>query len=55
MSAGLQQIIAKLVAHYGHPRPPITSDPFELVLLENVAYLIMGLSLVIERQYREAS
>jgi endonuclease III len=29
-----------LAAHYGKPRPPITTDPFELILLENVAYLV---------------
>ena len=26
--------------HYGKPGPPITTDPFELILLENVAYLV---------------
>ena len=35
-----QKIIAKLKSHYGAPRPPKTSDPFELVVLENVAYLV---------------
>lgn len=29
-----------LAAHYGKPRSPITTDPFELILLENVAYLV---------------
>jgi endonuclease-3 len=36
----LRKIIARLTAHYGNPRPLITTDPFELVLLENVAYLV---------------
>jgi len=36
----LQTIIAQLAARYGNPKPPITSDPFELILLENVAYLV---------------
>jgi endonuclease III len=31
--------IAALRRHHGAPEPPPTSDPFELVLLENVAYL----------------
>ena len=36
----LQKIISQLAAHYGTPKPPIASDPFELILLENVAYLV---------------
>jgi len=36
----LRKIIARLAAHYGKPGPPITTNPFELVLLENVAYLV---------------
>jgi endonuclease III len=40
MMPDLSKIIAKLELYYGHPRPPITSDPFELILLENVAYLV---------------
>ena len=36
----LQKLISLLAAHYGKPRPPITTDPFELILLENVAYLV---------------
>lgn len=35
----LQKIIAQLAAHYGKPEPPITTDPFELILLDNIAYL----------------
>lgn len=36
----LQKLISLLAAHYGKAKPPITTDPFELVLLENVAYLV---------------
>lgn len=36
----LQKIVASLTAHYGKPKPPITTDPFALILLENVAYLV---------------
>jgi endonuclease-3 len=36
----LQKAISQLAAHYGKPKPPVTSDPFELILLENVAYLV---------------
>jgi endonuclease-3 len=36
----LQKIISQLAKHYGKPKPPITTDPFELILLENVAYLV---------------
>lgn len=38
--SNLQKIVSQLAAHYGKPWPPITTDPFELVLLENVAYLV---------------
>lgn len=38
--SNLQKIVSQLAAHYGKPGPPITTDPFELVLLENVAYLV---------------
>ena len=36
----LSKIVSRLLKHYGQPKPPITTDPFELVLLENVAYLV---------------
>jgi endonuclease-3 len=36
----LPKLISLLAAHYGKPRSPITTDPFELILLENVAYLV---------------
>ena len=35
-----QEIIAKLRVFYGAPAPPKTTDPFEMILLENVAYLV---------------
>jgi endonuclease III len=36
----LKKIISQLSAHYGLPRPPISQDPFELILFENIAYLV---------------
>jgi endonuclease-3 len=36
----LQKLISLLTARYGKPKSPITTDPFELILLENVAYLV---------------
>jgi endonuclease III len=36
----LRKMIAALASHYGEPKAPITTDPFELILLENVAYLV---------------
>src|SRR6266567_5276458 len=36
----LQKIVSQLAKHYGDPKPPITTDPFELILLENIAYLV---------------
>ena len=36
----LQKIISQLSAHYGPARPPVSTDPFELILLENIAYLV---------------
>ena len=36
----LRKIVAALASHYGQPKAPITTDPFELILLENVAYLV---------------
>jgi len=38
--SNLQQIVSQLEGHYGPPPAPITTDAFELVLLENVAYLV---------------
>lgn len=39
-SPNLSKILARLTAHYGKPKPPVATDPFELILLENVAYLV---------------
>jgi endonuclease III len=36
----LNRIIARLTKHYGPPQPPISTDAFELILLENIAYLV---------------
>ncbi len=36
----LPKIISLLTVHYGEPKAPITTDPFELILLENIAYLV---------------
>jgi len=35
----LPDAIGRLRRHYGPPAPPATTDPFELILMENVAYL----------------
>ena len=35
-----QKIIKKLKSHYGTPATPKTCDPFEMILWENVAYLV---------------
>src|SRR5215510_11760372 len=37
--SNLEKIVERLARHYGPPAPPITNDPFELILLESVAYL----------------
>ena len=39
-SPNLKKIVSRLAKHYGKPAQPITDDPFELILLENVAYLV---------------
>src|SRR6478672_3643871 len=36
----LSKLIAQLAKFYGKPKPPVTTDPFELILWENVAYLV---------------
>ena len=36
----LPKIVARLAKFYGQPKPPVTTDPFELVLWESVAYLV---------------
>ena len=35
----LPQVVARLQAHYGLPKPPPTDDPWHFILWENVAYL----------------
>jgi endonuclease-3 len=35
----LPQVIERLRAHYGKPRPPKLTGPWEMILWENVAYL----------------
>src|SRR5436190_6069085 len=39
-SRSLTKIVARLARFYGRPKPPNTTDPFELILWENVAYLV---------------
>jgi endonuclease III len=39
-SPSLPKIVARLAKFYGKPDPPVTTDPFELILWENVAYLV---------------
>jgi endonuclease-3 len=39
MTSRFDQVIARLQTFYGRPKPP-KSDPFELILWENVAYLL---------------
>jgi endonuclease III len=34
------KLLANLEKHYGRPHPSATRDPFELVLRENIAYLV---------------
>src|SRR2546423_7284915 len=36
----LSKLIARLAKFYGRPQPPLTTDPFELILFESVAYLV---------------
>ena len=38
--ARLKNVAARLRALYGPPSRPLTTDPFELILLENCAYLV---------------
>lgn len=37
--SNVERIVARLAGHYGPPARPLTNDPFELILLESVAYL----------------
>jgi endonuclease III len=36
----LRKVVSLLARFYGNPAPPITTDPFELIRWENVAYLV---------------
>src|SRR5436189_1898391 len=36
----LQKIVSQFAKYYGQPGAPITTDPFELILLESIAYLV---------------
>ncbi|HKE57644.1 MAG TPA: hypothetical protein VKB46_13115 [Pyrinomonadaceae bacterium] len=36
----LQKIIARLKQHFGEPTPPVTQDPFEIIIYDNIAYLV---------------
>jgi hypothetical protein len=35
----LSKLVDKLQQHYGAPVPPPSSDPLELIIWENIAYL----------------
>src|ERR1041385_5643913 len=37
--SNLEKVVARLARYYGPPAQPISDDPFELILLESVAYL----------------
>ena len=39
-SKNLPRVVARLAKFYGQPKPAIITDPFELILFENVAYLV---------------
>ncbi len=38
--SGFWKIIDRLEDHYGPPSAPVSRDPFELILFENIAYLV---------------
>lgn len=40
MQLNFKKIIDRLTAYYGKPAPPKTVDPFEMIIWENVAYLV---------------
>jgi endonuclease-3 len=40
MDHSLAEIVTALEAHYGRPKSPAMSDPLELILWENIGYLI---------------
>jgi endonuclease-3 len=35
-----QKVIAKLKKYFGEPRPPKTTDPFAIIVFDNIAYLV---------------
>jgi endonuclease III len=37
---GFWKIVERLEDHYGPTAPPVSRDPFELILYENIAYLV---------------
>ena len=39
-SLALPDLVSRLEAFYGPPEPPAVTDPFEMILWENVAYLV---------------
>lgn len=39
-SSSLEQIIHLLQDYYGRPAPPAITEPLEIILLENIAYLV---------------
>jgi hypothetical protein len=38
--APFAQILNQLEKYYGRPRPPKVTDPLQMILLENIAYLV---------------
>src|SRR5579863_5282557 len=38
--SGFWKIVERLEDHYGAPAAPVSRDPFELILYENIAYLV---------------
>jgi endonuclease III len=38
--SGFWKIVKQLEHRYGPPSPPVSRDPFELILYENIAYLV---------------
>jgi len=38
-TSALSKLVDKLLQHYGAPGPPPSTDPLELIIWENIAYL----------------
>ena len=36
----LRRVVERLRSAYGSPGPPVAANPFEIVLYENIAYLV---------------